>query len=66
MMTVPIDRVKLQPFGDDGAFYSVALKRGEKSLERFMKEGTLCDYLSLDYHFIVCKYLYLDVGVPLS
>ena len=45
MMTVPIDRVDIQPFGDDGAFYSVALKRGERSLKRFMQEdNTLSAY----------------------
>lgn len=38
MLTIPIDRVDIKPFGDDGAFYSVALKRGKSPLDRFMKE----------------------------
>ena len=38
MLTVPIDRVDLQPFGADGAFYRVALKRGESPLKCFMQE----------------------------
>lgn len=38
MLTVPINRVDIQPFTDDGAFYSVALKRGKTPLDKFRKE----------------------------
>ncbi|XP_071385723.1 cyclic GMP-AMP synthase [Centroberyx affinis] len=42
MLTIPIDRVDIKPFSDDGAFYSVALKRGKCCLDPFRKEdGTL-------------------------
>uniref|UniRef100_A0A667XAG7 Cyclic GMP-AMP synthase n=1 Tax=Myripristis murdjan TaxID=586833 RepID=A0A667XAG7_9TELE len=39
MLTVPISRVDIQPFTDDGAFYSVALKRGKTPLDKFRKEN---------------------------
>ncbi|XP_064786974.1 cyclic GMP-AMP synthase [Oncorhynchus masou masou] len=35
MFNFPVERVDIQPFGDDGAFYSVAFKRGKHSLDRF-------------------------------
>ncbi|XP_071767982.2 cyclic GMP-AMP synthase [Centroberyx gerrardi] len=38
MLTIPIDRVNIEPFGDDGAFYRVALKRGKCYLDEFRKE----------------------------
>ncbi|CAB1312633.1 unnamed protein product [Coregonus sp. 'balchen'] len=38
MLTVPVERVDIRPFGDDGAFYSVAFKRGKHSLDRFLDE----------------------------
>ncbi|XP_030628295.1 cyclic GMP-AMP synthase [Chanos chanos] len=39
MMVVPVERVDIQPFGDDGAFYSVALKRPSKhQLDRFLDQ----------------------------
>ncbi|XP_075935513.1 cyclic GMP-AMP synthase [Anarhichas minor] len=39
MLPVPVDRVNVTPFGDDGAFYSVELKRGKSPLQRFQKTG---------------------------
>ncbi|XP_067092955.1 cyclic GMP-AMP synthase [Osmerus mordax] len=38
MLTVPVTRVAVKKFGDDGAFYSAALKRGKHPLNRFMHE----------------------------
>uniref|UniRef100_A0A4W5N4H8 Cyclic GMP-AMP synthase n=1 Tax=Hucho hucho TaxID=62062 RepID=A0A4W5N4H8_9TELE len=38
MFTLLVQRVNIRPFGDDGAFYSVAFKRGNHSLDRFLKE----------------------------
>ncbi|XP_019946434.2 cyclic GMP-AMP synthase [Paralichthys olivaceus] len=40
MLSVPVDRVELKPFGDDGAFYSVGLKRDKNPLWKF-QEGTI-------------------------
>ncbi|KAK9541169.1 hypothetical protein VZT92_001234 [Zoarces viviparus] len=37
MLPVPVSRANITPFGDDGAFYSVALKRGNSPLQRFQK-----------------------------
>lgn len=41
MLPILVKRVKLEPFGNDGAFYSVGLKRGQKNLERFLENGIL-------------------------
>ncbi|XP_074503249.1 cyclic GMP-AMP synthase [Sebastes fasciatus] len=41
MLPIPVDRVNVNPFGDDGAFYSVELKRGKSPLQKFEKTGTL-------------------------
>lgn len=41
MLPILVDRVKVEPFGTDGAFYSVELKRGQKNLERFLENGIL-------------------------
>lgn len=38
MICVPVDRVKVEPFGQTGAFYSVALKRGNSPLKEFQLE----------------------------
>ncbi|XP_041722518.2 cyclic GMP-AMP synthase-like [Coregonus clupeaformis] len=38
MLTLPVQRVNIRPFGDDGAFYSVGFKRGKHSLDRFLHE----------------------------
>ncbi|XP_060782025.1 cyclic GMP-AMP synthase isoform X2 [Neoarius graeffei] len=40
MLTVRVDRVTLQPFSDDGAFYSVKMKRHTQRhpLDKFLKE----------------------------
>ncbi|CAK6960762.1 cyclic GMP-AMP synthase [Scomber scombrus] len=38
MLPMPVTRVDIQPFGDDGAFYSVALKRGKSPLHKFQDE----------------------------
>ncbi len=37
MLSILVDRVTIEPFGDDGAFYSVALKRGNSPLKKFQK-----------------------------
>lgn len=44
MMPIPVDRVNIMPFGDNGAFYSVALKRGSGSLKKFQVNDTLSAY----------------------
>ncbi|XP_070697694.1 cyclic GMP-AMP synthase [Pempheris klunzingeri] len=41
MLPIPVDRVKVTPFGNDGAFYSVALKRGKNPLQKFQENDTL-------------------------
>lgn len=41
MLPIPIDRVQTEPFGNDGAFYSVRLKRGRTPLQRFEENGIL-------------------------
>ncbi|CAJ1066710.1 cyclic GMP-AMP synthase [Xyrichtys novacula] len=41
MMPIPVERVIVEPFGDDGAFYSVALKRGNSPLKKFQEEDIL-------------------------
>ncbi|KAL0964426.1 hypothetical protein UPYG_G00323690 [Umbra pygmaea] len=38
MFPVPIRRVNVRPFGTDGAFYSVELKREKHSLEPFLQD----------------------------
>lgn len=38
MICVPVDRVKVEPFGETGAFYSVSLKRGNSPLKEFQLE----------------------------
>uniref|UniRef100_A0A674AHI0 Cyclic GMP-AMP synthase n=1 Tax=Salmo trutta TaxID=8032 RepID=A0A674AHI0_SALTR len=38
MFNIPVERVDIRPFGDDGAFYSVAFKRGKHPLDRFLNE----------------------------
>ncbi|XP_035610183.1 cyclic GMP-AMP synthase isoform X1 [Oncorhynchus keta] len=35
MFNFAMERVDIRPFGDDGAFYSVAFKRGKHALDRF-------------------------------
>ncbi|XP_069568405.1 cyclic GMP-AMP synthase [Brachyistius frenatus] len=41
MMPIPVDRVDIEPFGNDGAFYSVGLKRGSHPLKQFQEDSTL-------------------------
>ncbi|XP_070772362.1 cyclic GMP-AMP synthase [Enoplosus armatus] len=41
MLPIPVDRVNIEPFGEDGAFYSVALKRGNSPLKTFQETTTL-------------------------
>lgn len=41
MVPILVERVNIEPFGDDGAFYSVALKRGHSPLQKFQETGTL-------------------------
>ena len=38
MLTFPVKRVAVQPFGDDGAFYSAKFKRENHPLSRFRHE----------------------------
>ncbi|XP_076015258.1 cyclic GMP-AMP synthase-like [Genypterus blacodes] len=40
MMPMPVDRAEIKPFKEDGAFYSVGLKRGKNPLKRFQQEGS--------------------------
>ncbi|KAK5908784.1 hypothetical protein CgunFtcFv8_016813 [Champsocephalus gunnari] len=48
MVAIPVDRVDVSPFGDDGAFYSVELKRGNSHLKRFEESSTLSASKMLD------------------
>lgn len=41
MIAIPVGRVNIEPFGDDGAFYRVALKRGNSPLKKFQEKDTL-------------------------
>lgn len=41
MLPIPVDRVNVHPFGEDGAFYSVELKRGNSPLKKFGETGAL-------------------------
>uniref|UniRef100_A0A8C9Y5R2 Cyclic GMP-AMP synthase n=1 Tax=Sander lucioperca TaxID=283035 RepID=A0A8C9Y5R2_SANLU len=41
MLAIPVDRVNVNPFGDDGAYYSVELKRGKSPWQKFQVTGTL-------------------------
>lgn len=41
MISVPVDRVEVQPFGESGAFYSVSLKRGKSPLKKFQLENDI-------------------------
>ncbi|XP_060943250.1 cyclic GMP-AMP synthase-like [Limanda limanda] len=41
MLSIDVDRVDIKPFGDNGAFYSVALKRGNNPLKKFQEDDLL-------------------------
>ncbi|XP_028279246.1 cyclic GMP-AMP synthase [Parambassis ranga] len=41
MLPVLVERVQIEAFGDDGAFYSVALKRGKNPLLKFQENDIL-------------------------
>ncbi|PWA14049.1 hypothetical protein CCH79_00015818 [Gambusia affinis] len=41
MIPMPVDRVQIKPFGENGAFYSVALKRGNSPLMKFQQNDIL-------------------------
>lgn len=41
MISVPVDRVEVKPFGETGAFYSVSLKRGNSPLKKFELENNI-------------------------
>ncbi|XP_047459370.1 cyclic GMP-AMP synthase-like [Mugil cephalus] len=41
MFPMPVERVDIQPFGDEGAFYKVAMKRGNNPLNDFQENDTL-------------------------
>ncbi|XP_041646138.1 cyclic GMP-AMP synthase [Cheilinus undulatus] len=47
MLPFPVDRVSIEPFGDDGAFYSVGLKREKNPLQKFQENGTLSSSMML-------------------
>uniref|UniRef100_A0A3Q3AYY7 Cyclic GMP-AMP synthase a n=2 Tax=Kryptolebias marmoratus TaxID=37003 RepID=A0A3Q3AYY7_KRYMA len=44
MLPIPVDRVQVQPFGPNGAFYSVSLKRGQNPLSKFQLNDILSSY----------------------
>nr|XP_020457376.1 cyclic GMP-AMP synthase-like [Monopterus albus] len=48
MLAMPVDRVNIEPFGDNGAFYSVELKRGRSPLKKFENTSTLSACKMLD------------------
>ncbi|XP_059215975.1 cyclic GMP-AMP synthase [Centropristis striata] len=41
MLPMPVDRVNINPFGENGAFYSVELKRGKSPLQKFQETSIL-------------------------
>uniref|UniRef100_A0A3Q2PBB4 Cyclic GMP-AMP synthase n=1 Tax=Fundulus heteroclitus TaxID=8078 RepID=A0A3Q2PBB4_FUNHE len=41
MLPMPVERVDIKPFGTDGAFYTVALKRGGSPLLKFQQNEVL-------------------------
>ncbi|KAF1375494.1 hypothetical protein PFLUV_G00220790 [Perca fluviatilis] len=41
MLAIPVDRVNVYPFGEDGAYYSVELKRDKSPLQKFQETSTL-------------------------
>ncbi|XP_078129748.1 cyclic GMP-AMP synthase [Sander vitreus] len=41
MLAIPVERVKVNPFGDVGAYYSVELKRDKSPLHKFQETNTL-------------------------
>ncbi|XP_054456503.1 cyclic GMP-AMP synthase [Anoplopoma fimbria] len=41
MLFFPVGRANISPFGGDGAFYSVGLKRGKNPLQKFQEDSTL-------------------------
>uniref|UniRef100_A0A3B4VB02 Cyclic GMP-AMP synthase-like n=1 Tax=Seriola dumerili TaxID=41447 RepID=A0A3B4VB02_SERDU len=48
MLAIPVDRVTIARFGNDGAYYSVGLKRGNSPLRRFQDTNTLSATKMLD------------------
>lgn len=48
MVPIPVDRVNIEQFGQDGAFYSVELKRGNSPLQKFQENNTLSASEMLD------------------
>lgn len=41
MISIPVDRVEVTPFGETGAFYSVSLKRGNSPLRKFQLQNNI-------------------------
>ncbi|KAM7408377.1 hypothetical protein PAMA_002207 [Pampus argenteus] len=41
MLPIPVNRVNVEAFGDNGAFYSVTLKRGDSPLKKFQQETSI-------------------------
>lgn len=48
MVPIRVDRVNTEQFGEDGAFYSVELKRGNSPLQKFQENYTLSASEMLD------------------
>ncbi|KAK2824553.1 hypothetical protein Q5P01_021728 [Channa striata] len=49
MFPIPVERVKIEGFGDDGAFYRVGLQRDRSPLQRFQERETLSASKMLDH-----------------
>ncbi|XP_029377360.1 cyclic GMP-AMP synthase [Echeneis naucrates] len=41
MLAIPLERVNIRSFGEDGAYFSVGLKRGNSPLKKFQENETL-------------------------
>uniref|UniRef100_A0A3P9MX39 Cyclic GMP-AMP synthase n=1 Tax=Poecilia reticulata TaxID=8081 RepID=A0A3P9MX39_POERE len=41
MLPMPVEQVQIEPFGENGAFYSVGLKRGNSHLIKFQQKDVL-------------------------
>lgn len=48
MVPVPVERVNVEHFRDDGAFYRVSLKRGSSPLWKFQEVDTLSGFKMLE------------------
>lgn len=48
MLPIPVDRVTVNPLRENGAYYSVGLKRGTSPLKKFQEKETLSASQMLD------------------